>query len=85
MPLCNPMCNTGTCINDNICDCRNTKFKGKLCNERYQLKRLDYIDVPILFICILLIFVKTILIFCVLKYRKEKIIKAGIINIYMIY
>ncbi|ORX60963.1 hypothetical protein BCR36DRAFT_341033 [Piromyces finnis] len=33
LPTCFQNCNTGKCINDDLCDCSNTGYTGKYCNE----------------------------------------------------
>ncbi|OUM67464.1 hypothetical protein PIROE2DRAFT_5102 [Piromyces sp. E2] len=30
IPICNPPCYAGRCINDNVCNCEETKFKGTI-------------------------------------------------------
>ncbi|OUM61508.1 hypothetical protein PIROE2DRAFT_12460 [Piromyces sp. E2] len=76
-PVCIPACVNGICINDNVCDCTNTKFKGNLCNEHYPLKRMKILDLIILILSIFLIVFTIILIIGVLLYHKHTIIKAG--------
>ncbi|ORX42549.1 hypothetical protein BCR36DRAFT_306636 [Piromyces finnis] len=76
-PVCDPMCNSGICINDNICDCSKTKFRGKLCDERYQLKRNKIMDNLTFLLCLILISIQIILIIFVFKFRNNKVIKSG--------
>eukprot|EP00833_Pecoramyces_ruminatium_P009669 jgi/Orpsp1_1/1183701/evm.model.c7180000086344.1 len=38
LPTCNPSCNTGKCININVCDCSKSQYIGFYCNEYYRRK-----------------------------------------------
>ncbi|ORX58414.1 hypothetical protein BCR36DRAFT_277386, partial [Piromyces finnis] len=79
-PVCNPSCNHGKCINNNLCKCHDTLYTGKFCNEYYQLERIGILDTIIRIITIILLFIIIMLIFITLKYRKNKNIKSGIFN-----
>ncbi|ORX42546.1 hypothetical protein BCR36DRAFT_306632, partial [Piromyces finnis] len=81
-PLCNPMCSNGKCVNDNICDCSGTNFKGALCDEHYTLKRIKILDYFVFILSIFLILSSIVLIIGVLLFRKNTVIKAGKIYLF---
>jgi len=77
LPKCNPSCNTGICVNDNVCDCGNTNFRGQYCNEYYLLERNDYIDITLIVILCILSGLSSLLIVGVIIYRNKPIIKQS--------
>ncbi|ORX47569.1 hypothetical protein BCR36DRAFT_92865 [Piromyces finnis] len=83
-PSCEPSCNTGTCINNNICSCNNTLFTGSYCNEYIKLKRISVIDISIRIISIILIIVTIITIFSTIYLRNNPIIKGGSVDFLII-
>ncbi|OUM63841.1 hypothetical protein PIROE2DRAFT_9583, partial [Piromyces sp. E2] len=74
--VCDPMCINGECVNNNVCDCKETHFKGKLCDEHYALERIKTIDYLIFIISIILILLSVILIIGIVIYRNNTTIKA---------
>ncbi|ORX49710.1 hypothetical protein BCR36DRAFT_240425, partial [Piromyces finnis] len=77
LPKCNPSCNTGKCVNDNVCDCRGTLFKGQYCNEYYLIKRYKIVDNFLIILLFALSVLSVILIFAVIIYRKKSLIKQS--------
>jgi hypothetical protein len=77
IPKCNPPCVRGKCINDNICDCSNTKFKGPLCSERYQQERHKFYEVLIIVISNASILIYIISLIFLHLHRNFDIIKAA--------
>jgi len=39
IPQCSPSCNSGKCVNNNLCDCSSTPFIGRYCNEYKKLTK----------------------------------------------
>ncbi|ORX76364.1 hypothetical protein BCR32DRAFT_271328 [Anaeromyces robustus] len=77
-PKCVPACNnSGKCINNNVCNCNNTKFTGKYCNEHEQLKRNEIIDMLIDLVTSLLIFSTFLIIIITIFLRDHPNIKGG--------
>jgi len=54
---CEYDCNGGRCINNEVCDCRGTKFIGKYCNEYEVLKRISSMDMFFITIAIFMILI----------------------------
>ncbi|KAG4108486.1 hypothetical protein H8356DRAFT_919115 [Neocallimastix lanati (nom. inval.)] len=79
VPKCQPSCNKGLCVNDNICDCTGTFFKGKYCNEYAQLKRNIFYDNILFIISSILIICSVFLIGKIIRHRKREIIRNGTI------
>jgi hypothetical protein len=77
LPFCNPSCNSGECINDNICNCTNPFFTGKHCNEYYQLKKSKLLNIIFMIISLILIMVSIILIGLIILFKLNVIIKAA--------
>ncbi|ORX56628.1 hypothetical protein BCR36DRAFT_409820 [Piromyces finnis] len=76
IPQCNT-CNLGKCINDNLCNCANTKFTGLTCSERYKQKRPIIIDIIISLIAYLLISITIIVTMFAFFFKNEEIVKAA--------
>ncbi|ORX51375.1 hypothetical protein BCR36DRAFT_411842 [Piromyces finnis] len=76
-PICEPPCNSGICINDNICNCEGTGLTGKVCNEHYKLNRVKIYDVIIMMISSAFIIITIIIISEVILYRKHDVIREG--------
>ena len=70
-------CNGGECINNDLCDCTETNFQGKYCNEYIKLGRNILIDTLLITILLIIIFAIVILIGMTLSYRNNSIIKGG--------
>eukprot|EP00833_Pecoramyces_ruminatium_P017213 jgi/Orpsp1_1/1191245/evm.model.d7180000084357.1 len=83
-PYCELSCSPGVCVNDNVCDCTETNFKGQFCNERYSLERIKLLDILLKIISIIFILFTIILIFGIIVYRKNSIIKAGSVDFLII-
>jgi len=84
LPKCNPGCNTGKCINNDICNCTNTLFTGKHCNEHYKMERMNIVDYLIRIISILLFIIVIILTVLTWKYKNFPLIKGGNKNFYIL-
>ena len=77
MPSCSPPCNSGVCVNNNVCDCRNTAFTGLYCNEYYKLERIRSIDAIIKLISIMIIGISLIFMAGIYLLRTDPKIKSG--------
>ncbi|OUM60996.1 hypothetical protein PIROE2DRAFT_13112 [Piromyces sp. E2] len=76
-PICDPPCdNNGECINDNVCDCSKTPFKGTLCSERYKQKRYLAIDLTFRITSFILIGITIISTIILYLNRNHEIIKS---------
>ncbi|ORX52522.1 hypothetical protein BCR36DRAFT_30734 [Piromyces finnis] len=76
-PKCDPSCNSGRCINDNVCDCSSTTYTGLYCNEHYKVARSHAKDILYRIISHILYLISTILIIAVFINRNVSIIKGG--------
>ncbi|KAG4088669.1 hypothetical protein H8356DRAFT_1280735 [Neocallimastix lanati (nom. inval.)] len=72
-----PSCNTGKCVNDNICDCSSTGFIGRYCNEYRKLERCRLLDIIFMSTSIIMIFTSIILFILLFQLRDNVIIKGG--------
>jgi len=72
-----PSCNTGKCVNDNICDCSSTGFIGRYCNEYRKLERCRLLDIIFMSTSIIMIFTSIILFILLFQLRNNVIIKGG--------
>jgi len=70
-------CNTGKCININLCNCNGTLYTGSNCNELFKLERIGILDNSVRVIVSILLLSTLIIIFSTLYYRKEPLIKGG--------
>lgn len=77
LPECNPSCNTGNCININVCDCSETQFIGLTCNDYYREKETYVSDLIIKIISYVLTFITVLLIISIYVFRSNQNIKAG--------
>ncbi|ORX46589.1 hypothetical protein BCR36DRAFT_296896, partial [Piromyces finnis] len=77
IPRCEPSCNSGICVNDNICNCDNTLKTGKTCNDFYKLKRVKTYDIIIRIISSILIINSIIVIMKIYIYKNDEVIKGG--------
>ncbi|ORX52523.1 hypothetical protein BCR36DRAFT_369322 [Piromyces finnis] len=76
-PHCDPSCNSGNCINDNVCDCSNTPYTGLHCNEYYKLERNIFMYDLYQIIAIVLFVITMICLALLLVYKNASIIKGG--------
>ncbi|KAG4088671.1 hypothetical protein H8356DRAFT_1722918 [Neocallimastix lanati (nom. inval.)] len=77
-PICSPPCaNKGICVNDNLCNCKNTYFKGETCSERYKQNRYKILDLIIKIVTSILIITTIIIIALVYHYKNVDVIKAA--------
>ncbi|KAL6604396.1 7 transmembrane sweet-taste receptor of 3 GCPR-domain-containing protein [Neocallimastix sp. 'constans'] len=83
-PTCHASCNTGECINDNVCDCTKTPFTGLYCDEHYILHRNKYMDYFHRLLAIILIIMDIICMYYTIKYRNNPVVKGGSINFLII-
>ncbi len=67
----------GKCINNDLCDCSKSNFKGKFCEEYIKLERNSSIDILFITIASIIIFVIIIVIGITIYFRKRSIIKGG--------
>ena len=77
LPKCFQNCNTGKCLNDDLCDCNQTNFKGLYCNEYIQLERNSIVDKIIIAIALVIKFIIIVTTGMTIYYRKQPIIKGG--------
>ncbi|KAL6612841.1 7 transmembrane sweet-taste receptor of 3 GCPR-domain-containing protein [Neocallimastix sp. 'constans'] len=77
IPKCQPSCNTGKCINMNLCDCTGTHYTGKYCDEYKHLKRNNYIDIGLSIIIYFLICITILIIFITIYFKDKPNIKGG--------
>ncbi|OUM63508.1 hypothetical protein PIROE2DRAFT_9925, partial [Piromyces sp. E2] len=77
IPSCTPSCNSGNCVDYNLCDCSKTPYTGLYCNEYYKLKRYNVIDIIIRTTTIVLSALIISSIIGVYYNRKNSIIKSG--------
>ncbi|OUM57306.1 hypothetical protein PIROE2DRAFT_17762 [Piromyces sp. E2] len=72
------MCmNEGKCINDNLCDCENSKFTGKDCTERYKLRRNSYLNASLVVISLFFLLITIATMAVLFKFKNHEIVKAG--------
>jgi predicted outer membrane repeat protein len=83
-PKCELGCNTGECVNINVCNCQNTKFTGKNCDEYFKLERIKILDLIIQIICVILIITIIIILILTILYKNDPIIKGGSIDFLII-
>ena len=76
MPTCSPSCNSGHCVNNNVCDCTGTNYKGLYCNEYYKLERSKYLDITIKIIGVIMTIASISLFIGLYIFRKKPQIKA---------
>ncbi|ORX51373.1 hypothetical protein BCR36DRAFT_582922 [Piromyces finnis] len=76
-PVCEPKCNTGKCVSDNYCNCENTGFTGKACNEYFKLERMKSYNIIIMIITSILVILSLYIMVKVLLYRNDLVIKEG--------
>ncbi|KAG4086057.1 hypothetical protein H8356DRAFT_1087458 [Neocallimastix lanati (nom. inval.)] len=81
IPHCQPSCNKGICISDNLCDCSNTYLTGKNCNEYLKLERNYTLDMSIKIISFLLVLISMISIVTLYIYKNNYIIKGAVIRL----
>ncbi|OUM57304.1 hypothetical protein PIROE2DRAFT_17760, partial [Piromyces sp. E2] len=74
-PYCDT-CNLGKCINDNLCDCSETKFTGIKCSNRYKQKRPLIIDFFFSLYAYFLISLTILISIFIYFFRDEDVIKA---------
>eukprot|EP00833_Pecoramyces_ruminatium_P009127 jgi/Orpsp1_1/1183159/evm.model.c7180000084140.1 len=80
LPVCDPSCNGGKCMNNNLCDCKNATFTGPYCNEYYKLGRLRFIDYPIRVISIILFILVLLIMSGIVLFRNNQLIKGASID-----
>jgi len=76
-PKCETSCNSGDCINNNVCDCSKTHFTGQYCNEYEKLNRMEKMDIFITMISVLMIIASVIIIYFLLHCKNYPNIKGG--------
>ncbi|KAL6617356.1 7 transmembrane sweet-taste receptor of 3 GCPR-domain-containing protein [Neocallimastix sp. 'constans'] len=76
-PFCEPSCNSGICVNDNICNCTNPIFTGKYCNEYYQLEKKKLLNIIFIILSIILIILSVVLIYLIIAYKNNTEIKLA--------
>ncbi|ORX78155.1 hypothetical protein BCR32DRAFT_51516 [Anaeromyces robustus] len=79
-PTCFQNCNTGKCINNDVCDCSNTTFTGKYCNEFRQYKKKKFIYIIYNTLTIFLILISILSIYLIHLNKNCDIVKAGSID-----
>ncbi|ORY63734.1 hypothetical protein LY90DRAFT_505180 [Neocallimastix californiae] len=77
LPKCFQNCNTGKCLNDDLCDCRDTIFTGKYCNEYYHHKKKLFLYIIYNSLTFLLLALSVVSIYLINVNKKYDIIKAG--------
>eukprot|EP00833_Pecoramyces_ruminatium_P005772 jgi/Orpsp1_1/1179804/evm.model.c7180000070803.1 len=77
-PVCTSSCNSGICVNDDVCDCTNTNYKGKSCDEHYILERYKIVDRIIFISTLILVALIAIIIILIFVYKNDNIIKAAL-------
>jgi len=81
LPKCFQNCNTGKCLNDDLCDCRDTIFTGKYCNEYYHHKKKLFLYIIYNSLTFLLLALSVVSIYLINVNKKYDIIKAGSIDL----
>jgi len=77
-PKCEFNCNNrGVCVNNDLCDCGESNFKGRFCEEYTKLEKHPSFDKFYIVIALILIFIIIGLIGMTIYYRKNPIIKGG--------
>ncbi|ORX47573.1 hypothetical protein BCR36DRAFT_92919 [Piromyces finnis] len=76
-PKCELSCGQGRCVNINLCDCTETLYTGKYCNENYKLNRKKYLDNIILSTTVVLFIITIVLIILTIVNRKNPKIMGG--------
>ncbi|ORX51868.1 hypothetical protein BCR32DRAFT_273587 [Anaeromyces robustus] len=85
LPECDFSCNTGKCVNTNVCNCEESKYTGKYCNEFYKLERKKSLDTIFRVIAMFLLLITIAIIISIYLLRNNiVIISAGIIFQYII-
>ncbi|ORX42624.1 hypothetical protein BCR36DRAFT_362122 [Piromyces finnis] len=77
LPKCNPSCNTGKCININICDCSNSQYVGLYCNEYYKTEKTEILDLVVKIISYSLTFITILLLIGIWVFKKNEKVKAA--------
>ncbi|ORY70823.1 hypothetical protein LY90DRAFT_667261 [Neocallimastix californiae] len=77
LPECIPNCNSGVCVNKNVCDCSKTSFKGPFCNEYYKLNRYHVIDIIFKIIGCSLIIILIIIMAGLILCRENLVLKSA--------
>ena len=77
-PKCEQSCGQGKCININLCNCTDTLYTGRFCNENYKFERKKILDFIISTITVAFLILTVVLIFLTFTYRKNPKIKGGI-------
>ncbi|KAG4094049.1 hypothetical protein H8356DRAFT_1401741 [Neocallimastix lanati (nom. inval.)] len=77
LPECIPNCNSGVCVNKNVCDCSKTSFKGPFCNEYYKLNRHHIIDIIFKIIGCSLIIILIIIMAGLILCREDLVFKSA--------
>eukprot|EP00833_Pecoramyces_ruminatium_P010066 jgi/Orpsp1_1/1184098/evm.model.c7180000088000.1 len=75
-PICEHSCNTGLCVNENVCNCDGTPYTGKYCNEYLKSERKKIIIYIALAIVIFIFFCIIFFSFGIYWYIYDPIIKA---------
>ncbi|ORX81231.1 hypothetical protein BCR32DRAFT_13221 [Anaeromyces robustus] len=81
---CDPQCVTGQCIGDNICNCTDPRYIGRLCEEPKALERNTIFNYLIFIISYMLIFISILLIIGIIYYREDPNIKGGSVEFLII-
>jgi len=77
-PKCEFDCNyDGHCVNNDLCDCSESNFKGKYCNERVMLERYPTLDILFNITALEIIFVIIMLIVLTIYFKNHTTIKEG--------
>jgi len=78
LPKCESNCsNRGICVNNDVCNCTNTNFVGKFCNEYIKLERYPFLDTILIIIALVIVLVIIVLIGMTISFRSNSIIKGG--------
>jgi len=67
----------GQCINNDLCDCGDSNFKGKYCNEYIMLGRNTSLDFVFIVMTLIILFIIIVSIGMTVYYRNNPIIKGG--------
>eukprot|EP00833_Pecoramyces_ruminatium_P011915 jgi/Orpsp1_1/1185947/evm.model.c7180000096167.1 len=84
IPSCYQSCNTGDCINDDVCDCTSTLYTGKYCNEHYKVEEDIFYNTLLIIGSIILITLSIIFIVGVIIHKTDDVFRAASIDFLII-
>jgi len=82
LPTCENGCNTGKCVNINLCDCSKTFFTGSYCNEYFKMDRIPVLDYLFRILTLILTVVTIFILIITISLKNNPTIKGGIKKIF---